>query len=527
MQHRPAAWPIAGARSALLNTSSSGTSSAPDLGQHVAHGLDVACRIGRAGVDDVDSRSASTTTSSVERNASTSWWGSLRTKPTVSVTSTVSPPGKRQPAGGGVERGEQPVLDEHARRVGEPVEQRRLAGVRVADDGDRWRAGRVAAALRCVCAVLAICAQVGLELVDAAHDAAAVDLELGLARAAGADAAPPAPHAAGLLRERSALPPQAGQAVAELGQLDLGLALLAVGVLGEDVEDHRGAVDGRAPEQLLEVELLGRASARRRTRRCRSRRPRPARAAPRPCPCRCRSPGRAPAGAGRRERPRRRRRCRPAARARRATPRSPRPSSGGMRDADEHDLLPEGPFDQRHGQRLRAAATVADHTSAGRAGNTTAPVADGTVTAGGPAGHVRRRRRRRPGPKPGRRPRRRRRRCRRPGEPDAALVDRAWRCGRQVRAVSEIDVDPARHLGVDALAQLHQVDVVRRGVVAHVEARGGGCRRRPLRARPDRPPGPFRRLAIDARPPPCRPTGCRSGRVGSIAHGDDTPARCR
>ena len=38
-------------------------------------------------------RSARRTESSVERNASTSSWGSLRTKPTVSVTSTVSPPG--------------------------------------------------------------------------------------------------------------------------------------------------------------------------------------------------------------------------------------------------------------------------------------------------------------------------------------------------------------------------------------------------------------------------------------------------
>ena len=40
-------------------------------------------------------RSASRTESSVERNASTSSCGSLRTKPTVSVTRTVSPPGAR------------------------------------------------------------------------------------------------------------------------------------------------------------------------------------------------------------------------------------------------------------------------------------------------------------------------------------------------------------------------------------------------------------------------------------------------
>ena len=70
--------------------------------------------------------------------------------------------------------------------------------------------------------------------------------------------APPARHAAGLLGQRDAAAAEAGQPVAQQGQLDLGLALLAGGVLGEDVEDHRGAVDGGAAEQLLEVVLLGR-----------------------------------------------------------------------------------------------------------------------------------------------------------------------------------------------------------------------------------------------------------------------------
>ena len=49
----------------------------------------------------------------------------------------------------------------------------------------------------------------------------------------------------------------AGQPVAQQGQLDLGFALLAVGVLPEDVEDDGGAVDGRASQQLLQIELLG------------------------------------------------------------------------------------------------------------------------------------------------------------------------------------------------------------------------------------------------------------------------------
>src|SRR3954451_22026653 len=84
-------------------------------------------------------------------------------------------------------------------------------------------------------AVLGHVAQLGLELVDAPHQAPAVDLELGLARTAGADAG-------ALLAEAATGPAQPRQPVAQLGQLDLGLALLAVGVLGEDVEDHRGAV---------------------------------------------------------------------------------------------------------------------------------------------------------------------------------------------------------------------------------------------------------------------------------------------
>ena len=101
--------------------------------------------------------------------------------------------------------------------------------------------------------------QVALELGDATLDAATVDLELRLARTAGADAgAARRRHAAGLLRQLLAPAAQARQPVAQQRQLDLGLALLARGVLGEDVEDHRGAVDGRAPEQLLEVVLLRR-----------------------------------------------------------------------------------------------------------------------------------------------------------------------------------------------------------------------------------------------------------------------------
>ncbi len=99
--------------------------------------------------------------------------------------------------------------------------------------------------------------RVGLQGVDPTQHAPAVDLELGLARAP--PGAQPAAGATGLLGERASPAPQPGQPVPVHGQLDLGLALLAGGVLGEDVEDHRGAVDGRAAQPLLQVVLLGRA----------------------------------------------------------------------------------------------------------------------------------------------------------------------------------------------------------------------------------------------------------------------------
>ena len=116
--------------------------------------------------------------------------------------------GQLEPAGGGVERGEEPVLDQHA-GVGEAVQQRRLAGVGVADDGDVG-AGCAGAALRWVSRCRRDVAQLGLELVDPAHHAAPVDLELGLAGTTGADARRRR-HAAGLLGQRRPLPRRRGR----------------------------------------------------------------------------------------------------------------------------------------------------------------------------------------------------------------------------------------------------------------------------------------------------------------------------
>ena len=177
-------------------------------------------------------------------------------KPTVSV-SRCGAPGEAQRARGRVERVEQAVA--HADLgAGERVQQRRLAGVGVADERDRRQRGALAlGALHRARAldVLEAPAQRG----DAVAREAAVGLDLRLARAPRADAAAEALEVA----------PQAAHArevVFELRELDLELALGAAGVRGEDVEDHGRAVDDRQADRLLEVALLARASARRRRR---------------------------------------------------------------------------------------------------------------------------------------------------------------------------------------------------------------------------------------------------------------------
>jgi hypothetical protein len=91
------------------------------------------------------------------------------------------------------------------------------------------------------------------------HDAA-VDFQLRLAGSPGADgAADPtrrAARAAAQAREMLAVADEARQAVLVLRQLDLELALARAGVLGEDIQDKRGAVDDLAVDGLFEVALL-------------------------------------------------------------------------------------------------------------------------------------------------------------------------------------------------------------------------------------------------------------------------------
>ena len=133
---------------------------------------------------------------------------------------------------------------------GERVEQGRLAGVGVAGEGDPGQRGALSPRPHHA-AVALQAAEPAAQGGDPVAGEAAVGLDLALTRAPGAD-----PAAEPL--EVGPEPPHAGEVVLELGELDLQLALGRVGVVGEDVEDHRGAVDHRHAQRRLEVALLAR-----------------------------------------------------------------------------------------------------------------------------------------------------------------------------------------------------------------------------------------------------------------------------
>ena len=85
---------------------------------------------------------------------------------------------------------------------------------------------------------------------------AAVDFELGLAGAARADRPPDPLPAAGLARQMGPLPGQPRLQIAQLGDLDLQLALERARPLREDIEDQLAAIDHAELELVLEIARL-------------------------------------------------------------------------------------------------------------------------------------------------------------------------------------------------------------------------------------------------------------------------------
>ena len=162
--------------------------------------------------------------------------------------------GELEAAGGRVERVEEPVPHPDL-GPGQGIQKGRLAGVGVAGQGDPRQRGALALGAHHP-AVLFEPAQPPPQGGDPVAGQAPVGLDLGLPRAPGADAAV---HPAGAeALEVGPEAPHAGHVVFQLGELDLQLALGRVGVVGEDVEDHGGAIDHRHPQRRLEVALLAR-----------------------------------------------------------------------------------------------------------------------------------------------------------------------------------------------------------------------------------------------------------------------------
>ncbi len=148
-----------------------------------------------------------------------------------------------------VERLEEPVADGDV-GAGERVQERRLAGIRVAGQCDHRRLG-AAPGLPAGIALALEAAEPPSQNRDPAARQPAVGLQL---RLSGAACAEPASEPLEVLPE----PSHPREVVLQLRQLDLELALRGHSMLGEDVEDQLRPVDHPRLEGVLELSLLHR-----------------------------------------------------------------------------------------------------------------------------------------------------------------------------------------------------------------------------------------------------------------------------
>jgi hypothetical protein len=147
-----------------------------------------------------------------------------------------------------IERREQQVL-RHDVGAGEPVEQRRLAGIGVADQSDH-RPRRTLPPRTMQGASPRYLLQLPAQLRHPIADQPPVGLDLGFAGAAEK------PEATALTLEVSPASHKATGLVIEMGELDLQPPFRGRGALAEYFEDQAGAVDHLGLDRGLEVALL-------------------------------------------------------------------------------------------------------------------------------------------------------------------------------------------------------------------------------------------------------------------------------
>ncbi len=167
--------------------------------------------------------------------------------PTVSDSSTLRFDGSSTAANRRIERGK------HLRRrqyvgLGQRIEQRRFAGVGVADQRHRRDRHRLAP-LPLLRANAAHVLDLLFDVPDAPVDLPAIGLELRFTRTARADAA-------AQLRHLNAPSGQPRQHVFQLRQLHLQLAFTGLGMAGKNVEDELRAVNHALVQDAFDVALL-------------------------------------------------------------------------------------------------------------------------------------------------------------------------------------------------------------------------------------------------------------------------------
>ena len=228
-----------------------------DVTHHVTHSLQLRRRVGMGSIDNVhdDIRIADLFQGRPESLHELMWQIAHEAH---SVGQRVRASVRRfGPPHRGIQRREQRVLDEDA-RAGQCIQQAGLAGVRVSRDSD-GRHGIAIALGTLRRARRTEITDLPTQLRHTGTDATTIQLDLRLTGTTGSHTGSPSTDlATGLTAHRLTPAAQAGKQVLQLRKFDLRLALTALCVLAENVEDDGRAVDDLHFDDVFERTALTR-----------------------------------------------------------------------------------------------------------------------------------------------------------------------------------------------------------------------------------------------------------------------------